>query len=74
MDCFSYMASNGHWYKVRVAMYVFIDPNSYKVKPGKIRDGKQRDPNFPDLNELEWFTEDEGGHHVYGLMVHMEQP
>jgi hypothetical protein len=68
-----FQAASGAWYEVRVAMYVFINPTSYKVKRGKIRDEKQRDPNFPDLDELEWFTEEEGSHHLYGVMVHVEK-
>ena len=55
-------------------MYVFIDPDSYKVKPGKIRHRKQRDGNFPDLDELEWYSDAEGGHHLYGVMVRITLP
>ena len=52
-------------------IYVLINPDSYKVKPGKIRDSRQRDRNLP-LSELEWYTEEEGGHLLYGILVHME--
>ena len=54
---------------MRVAMYALIEPSSYQTKPGKIRDPRQKDPCFPDLDQLEWFTETEGGHRVYGIMV-----
>ena len=64
-------------YKARIVLQVRIKPGSYTVGPSTISESLRRgreqiDPNFSD-NELEWMTDWECVHFIYGILIKLEK-
>ena len=67
----------GEKYKARIVLQVRIKPDSYRVGPSTVASHLKPpsgpiDPNFSD-DELEWMTERECVHYIYGILIKLEE-
>ena len=67
----------GKRYKAKLVLQTRIKPDSYKVGPSTIADHLRKgpgpiDPNFSD-DEIEWMTDRECVHFIYGVLIKLEE-
>jgi hypothetical protein len=58
-------------YKAKVALQLWIKPDSYKVGPQTVGATEEIDPKFSN-QEIEWSTVERGAVHMYGLLVNLK--
>ena len=63
-------------YEAKTVLQVRIKPGAYTVGPSTVASHKRRgsgpiDPNFSD-DELEWKTDYECVHYIYGILIKLE--
>ena len=68
---------NGKQCKARIVLQVRIEPDTYTIGPSTVASRLRRgfgpiDPNFSD-DELEWMTDRECVHHIYGVLIKVEK-
>ena len=68
--------TNKH-YKASLILQTRLKPDSYTVGPSTIADHLRKgpgpiDPNFSD-DELEWMTDWECVHYIYGVLIKLEE-
>lgn len=69
--------TTGENYQPKIVLQVRIKPDSYKVGPSTVADRLRPetgpiDPNFSD-DELEWMTDRECVHYIYGILIKLEK-
>ena len=73
---FSFVDDAGEQYKAQIVLQVRIKPDVYKIGPSTVADHLRPrfgpiDPDFKD-SELEWMTDHECVHYIYGVLVKLE--